>query len=155
MRFLHRESLAMVLMPLVVMSGAALFIHFGIHLLDRSRLSEVLVLMGHARKEIVLEVAQRPAARSLEVGDPVVLQTLSTSAATQRLSLQYAREGDRIVARFHAPDDPAQQGACMLTPVLSPEVSDWVSNWRCSSRSTGRWSQIAQGACPAESSVSP
>lgn len=145
----------MVLLPLVVAAGAALCIHFGPQLLDRARLSEVLVLMGHARKEIVLEIAQRPAGRAPGAGDPVVLQTLNTSAATQRLSVQYAREGDRIVARFHAPDDPGQQGVWILTPVASPEASDWVSNWRCSARSTGRWRQIAQGTCPDESSVSP
>jgi hypothetical protein len=155
MGFLGREALALVLMPLVVTAGASLYIHFGPHLLDRARLSEVLVLMGHARKEIVLEVAQHPASRAPGAGDPVVLETLNTSAATERLSVQYAREGDRIVARFHAPDDPGQQGVWILTPAASPEVSDWVSIWRCSSRSTGRWRQIVQGTCPDEFFVSP
>ncbi|PKO29182.1 MAG: hypothetical protein CVU36_13255 [Betaproteobacteria bacterium HGW-Betaproteobacteria-9] len=158
MGFLHRAALSLVLVPLLVMAGTALCLHFGRSLLDRAYLVEVLSMLGHARKEIVLERAQRPASSPPVLGDPVVLSTVDTASSRKHLSalsVRYAREGDRITAHFSAPGELGQQGLWLLEPVEPPGISTWVSNWRCISRSSGRWQDLAQTPCPHESTVTP
>jgi hypothetical protein len=155
MGFLHRAALSMVLVPLLVVAVTAQCLHFGRSLLDRAHLTEVLSMLGHARKEIVLERAQRPASRPPGVGDPVVLSMLDTASSRKHLSVRYAREGDRITVHFSAPGELGQQGLWILEPVEPSDISDWVSNWRCISRSSGRWQDLAQTPCPHEFAVTP
>ncbi|WP_157538878.1 hypothetical protein [Hydrogenophaga flava] len=143
-----RKALPLALLLLVVSAGNALLLHFEIDFVDRVRAAEALAMMGHARKEIVLERAQRPAARSAGPGDPVALSTLGEPAAKHGVVIRYARDGDRVVARFNKASQPDEQGVWVLSPVEAPENSDWVSNWRCTSQSTGAWQRIAQSTCP-------
>lgn len=142
------KALSVALLLLVVSAGNALLLHFEIDLVDRVRVAEALFMMGHARKEIVLERAQRPAARSAGQGDPVVLSTLGEPAVKNGVVIRYTRDGDRVVARFSKADQPDEQGVWVLSPVEAQDTSDWVSNWRCTSQSTGAWQRIAQSTCP-------
>jgi hypothetical protein len=144
----NRKALSVALLPLVASAGNALVLHFEIDFAHRARAAEALAMMGHARKEIVLERAQRPAARSAGQGDPAVLSTLGEPAVKNGMVIQYTRDGDRVVARFSKAGQPDEQGVWVLSPVEVPGTSDWVSNWRCTSQSTGNWQRIAQSTCP-------
>lgn len=143
-----RMALSAVVLALVMSVGNALLLHFEIGFVDRVQATEALVMMGHARKEIVLERAQRPAARPVGPGDPVVLSTLGEPTEKNGLVIRYTRNGDQLVARFGKADRPGEQGVWMLAPVETPDTSDWVSNWRCTSQSTGHWQRIARNTCP-------
>lgn len=141
-------ALSVALLPLVVSAGNALLLHFGVDLVDRVRAAEALAMMGHARKEIVLERAQRPAARVAGPGDPVALSTLGEPAVKNGMVIRYTREGDRVVAHLVKAAQPDEEGVWVLSPVETPDTSDWVSNWRCTSQSTGSWQRVAQSTCP-------
>lgn len=143
-----RKGLSVALLVLVMSAANALLLHFEIGFVDRVRAAEALFMLGHARKEIVLERAQRPAARPAGQGDQVVLSTLGEPAMRNGMVIRYARDGDRVVARFSKPGRPDEQGVWVLSPVEAPDTSDWVSNWRCTSQSTGAWRRIAQSTCP-------
>ena len=143
-----RKAFSVALLLLMVSAGNALLLPFEIDFVDRVRVAEALAMMGHARKEIVLERAQRPAARSVGQGDPVVLSTLGEPAVKNGMVIRYTRDGDRVVARFSKADQPDEQGVWVLSPVEAPDTSDWISNWRCTSQSTGAWQRIAQSTCP-------
>jgi hypothetical protein len=141
-------SLSAVLLLMGVSLANALVLRFEVDFVYRARVTEVLVMMGHARKEIALERAQRPASRSEGNGDPVALTTTNERGARSGMVIRYTREGDRVVARFSEADRPDEQGVWVLSPVDVPGASDWVSNWRCTSRSSGKWQHIAQSTCP-------
>lgn len=145
-------TLSAVLLLLGVSVANTLILHFEVDFVYRARVAETLVMMGHARKEIALERAQRPASRSAGKGDPIALSTMTGRGARHGLVIRYTREGDRVVARFSEVDTPDEQGVWVLSPVDEPAASDWVSNWRCTSQSTGKWQHIAQSTCPADGS---
>jgi hypothetical protein len=141
-------TLSAVLLLLGVSVANALILRLEVDFVYRARAAEALFMMGHARKEIVLERAQRPASRSAGKGGPVALSTMNEGGAGRGLVIRYTREGDRLVARFSEADRPEEQGVWVLSPVDEPDTSVWVSNWRCTSQSTGKWQRIAQSTCP-------
>ena len=145
-------SLSVVLLLLGVSVANALMLRFEVDFVNRARVTGALVMMDHAREEIALERAQRPASRSAGKRDPVALSTMNEPVARRGLVIRYTREGDQVVARFSEEDRPDEQGVWVLSPVDVAGASDWVSNWRCTSRSSGKWQHIAQSTCPDDGS---
>lgn len=143
-----RMALSAVVLALVMSVGNALLLHFEIGFVDRVRATEALVMIGHARKEIVLERAQRPAVRPTGPEGPVVLSMLGEPVSKRGLVIRYARDGDRLVARFSKAHPPGEQGVWILSPEAGSGDSEWVTTWRCTSQSTGAWKHIARNTCP-------
>lgn len=149
--FEHRAALSMILVPALMLLGAALVMSMARGLLDRAYLTEAITMLGHARKDLTVELALRPADASPRTDAQAVLASLPKPREAERLPITYARQDDRLLARFARGDE---QGEWILEPVDAAADDLWVLPWRCRSQSGTYFSRMARGLCPAVSSSS-
>lgn len=144
----QRAALAWVLVPAMTVMAVAWFGRHVPDLVNRAYLTEAALMLRHARHEVMLERALRPAKASEPVGALEILGLKhEDSAMTRILSLRYERQGDRLLAHFSKNGDT---GLWTLEPVEQDDATAWVQNWRCVARSSGRLGAIAQHFCPGQ-----
>lgn len=151
MAFVHREALSLILLPIPAVLGVLFYAEFVPLLMARAHASESLAMLGHVRKEVVLERAFRPASQGAGQGDPVVLAT-AEPLASARTPQTLKRSGDQITARMTL---NGAIGEWTFEPVDAAPANSWVSAWHCKARSTGSFQHVAQALCPNDTAFTP
>lgn len=146
--FEHRAALSMILVPTLLLLGAALVMGMARLTLDRAHLTEAITMLGHARKDLTVELALRPADATPRTDAPVVLSCLPQPNEQAKLPIRYERQEDRLLARFGRGDE---QGVWIVEPVDAAADDLWVLPWRCRSQSGAYFGRMARGLCPAVS----
>lgn len=149
--FEHRAALSMILVPTLVLLGDALVMGMARVTLDRAHLTEAITMLGHARKDLTVELALQPADATPRTDAPVVLSSLPQPKEQAKLPITYEREGERLLARFGRGDE---HGVWILEPVDAAAEDLWVLPWRCRSQSGAYFGSMARGLCPAVSASS-
>lgn len=144
LRFQHRAALSMVIFPVLLMSATVYLLTLVPLVRDRARLVEAIIQLDDARKDLTVELALRPASAVVDRSGTERPQHRPVSKDNP-LSIRYAREGDRLLAHFGS---GGSSGLWILEPVETGSGVAWALNWRCTSRSSGRFTHLAQTLCP-------
>lgn len=140
----QRSTLSWILVSAVIAFNAVFLLGFAPQIVDRARLTEATSLLGHARKDMVVELALRPSHAVVGGASPLDLP-VTASKGPQSLTVRYERNADQLVAHMAS---AASQGVWKLEPSTPKGELSWVVNWRCRADTTGRLREIGQVICP-------
>jgi len=141
----HRHAALGLLLGALVVS-VALIGHLGFAslMMDRSNLSEVVQVLGHTRRDLV--IAQVTGSAHTHERDqslwPAPPLTLSSG---KRFDLRFHREGDRLLA-----EAARHGGAYVLSLEADHGGADaaWAVNWRCRNHSDQSRPALLLSLCP-------
>lgn len=145
LRFQHRAALSMVIFPALVTGATVYLLTLASLVTDRAHLVEAIGMLGRARKDLTVELALRPASVAEAPGNAAEQPQPWPTSKHNPLSIRYARQGDRLLAHFEA---GGSSGLWILESVEPGSGEAWALNWRCTSRSSGRFTRVAQTLCP-------
>lgn len=136
--------MGLLLAVLVIALVLAGYGRFTRPMVDRAQLSEVLVVLGHARRDLVVERATRPfsvdgAASSAWPSSPVDM------SSAKRYDVHLHRDGDDLLARFARQE---VQYTLSLDIDQTPDEEAWALTWRCHSRSDPTAPALMLALCP-------
>lgn len=143
-RHRHHAAMGLLLAVLVVALVLAAYARFTRPMMDRAQLSEVLVVLGHARRDLVLERVTRPS--SVDGTGPLAWPSSPiTMSSANRYDVHVQREGDHLQARLGR---QAVQYSLSLDIEQAPDEEAWALTWRCHNRSDPTAPALMLTLCP-------
>jgi len=143
-RHRHNAAMGLLLAVLVIALVLAGYGRFTRPMVDRAQLAEVLVVLGHARRDLVLERATRPA--SVDGTGPLAWPSSPVSmSSASRYDVHVHRDGDHLQAGLGR---QAVQYALSLDSEQAPDEEAWALTWRCHNRSDPTAPALMLALCP-------
>lgn len=143
----HRHAAVLFLLGALLLCLAPLgHMKFARLMMDRAHLVEVLHTLGHARRDLVIEQADR-SMRAHEMGQTVwpSSEVGSWAERDSGFKFRFDREGDRLLA------EGGRNGAAYAISLEVDHHGDeapWAIQWRCSNQSPAANLLLLISLCP-------